>query len=83
MHSPHPWQERSALSLAQQVQHYRELGALAYDQLWWVSLPWWRRGLLWLQGYRAPIHHHAFYLHDQYDTDWEARIRRRLRRRGR
>jgi hypothetical protein len=29
--------------------------ARLWDQVWWLSLPWWRRWYYRLQGYRAPI----------------------------
>lgn len=51
----YPVRQRPDLSLEQQLEALREHVALMHDQLWWVSLPWWKR-LAWrLMGFPAPI----------------------------
>jgi hypothetical protein len=45
------------LPLERRVMELESLVAQLNDQLWWLSLPFWRRWLYMAFGYRAPIQH--------------------------
>lgn len=55
MNSPHPLQQRPDLPLEQQFELLREYTSRLWDQVWWMSLPFWRRWWYMLHGYRAPL----------------------------
>ncbi len=51
----HPIQESPPLPLERRAQLLEIHLAQLWDQVWWVTLPWWRRLRYRLQGFRAPI----------------------------
>lgn len=53
----HPVRARHWLAIEAQLELYRERLAQLHDQVWWLSLPFWRRWLYIACGHRAPIEH--------------------------
>lgn len=53
----HPIQDSPNLPLAERVQLLEIHLAQLWDEVWWHTLPWYRRLGYWLQGFRSPIRH--------------------------
>lgn len=51
----HPVQERPDLPPDRRSQMLEQHLARLWDQVWWLSLPTWRRWYYRLRGFRAPI----------------------------
>jgi len=62
----HPIPDAPDLSLEQRVHHLEATLGRLWDQVWWQSLPWWKRMAWRLLGFTAPIS--RFYL--KHGEDW-------------
>lgn len=53
----HPVQESPPLPIEDRVRLLEHHLARLWDEVWWVTLPWYKRMYWRLQGFRAPIAH--------------------------
>jgi hypothetical protein len=55
MSDRHPIADRPAWPLDERVAHVEIHLARLWDEVWWHTLPWYRRLFYWMQGFRSPI----------------------------
>lgn len=59
MSSQHPIQEPAAAQSLEEANEHIRLAyvklAQLWDQVWWLSLPFWRRWIYIAQGFQAPL----------------------------
>lgn len=51
----HPIPDRPLLPMDERVAHVECYLGRLWDQVWWLSLPWYRKVYYWCCGWRAPI----------------------------